>query len=121
MKYACFAKLRDMEKVSKLGFDGVEIDMNEIRTLSEPETQKLRERLTKLNLVPCSCSWLLPNTVHICDLGFDRDAWLRQFDADGEKLATLGCKTVVFASGPIRTVGNDGETSKKKRSSTILS
>ena len=114
MKYACFAKLRDMDMVSKLGFDGVELDMNEIRALSKPETKKLRERLTELNLEPCSCSWLLPNSVHICDKGFDRDAWLRQFDPDGEKLAMLGCKTVVFASGPIRTVGNDGETPGKK-------
>ena len=113
VKFASFAKLRDLERFAKLGFDGVELDSCELRRLSAGELAALRRRLDDLGLEVCACSWIMENTVHICDAAFDRAGWLAQFERDGEMLAQLGCPTMVFAAGPIRTVGRDESSARK--------
>ena len=115
MKYASFAKLRDLDKFSCVGFDGVELDSCELRALGETQFDELEARLEALGLKVCACSWIMENTVHICDEAFDRDGWLKRFQCDGARLARLGCPVMVFAAGPIRTVGHDADSKRKSQ------
>ncbi len=114
MKYACFAKARDLERVKRTGFDGTELDLCELRRLDEREYAGLKEKLSDLGLKVCAFSWIMENTLHICDPAFDREAWLRQFARDARRVAGLGCGTVVFAAGPIRRVGGDAGAPARK-------
>jgi len=114
VKYASFAKLEDLELYQSVGFDGVELDGCQLRRLNDEEFQALKQRLKTLGLEVCACSWIMENTVHICDSAFDRDGWLGQFCRDAARLAELGCPVMVFAAGPIRTVGHDEDTPRKK-------
>lgn len=115
MKFASFAKLRELETFSALGFDGVELDSCELRRLDDGQFDALIARLRALGLEACACSWIMENTVHICDGAFDREGWLEQFERDGERLARMGCPVMVFAAGPIRTVGRDSESGRRAR------
>ena len=115
MKYACFAKIGDLERVKQVGFDGVELDLCQLRSLSEREYTELKEKLSELGLQVCAFSWIMENTVHICDPAFDREGWLRWVGQDARRVAGLGCNIVVFAAGPIRSVGADSDTPAKKR------
>lgn len=115
MKYACFAKICDLERVKRVGFDGVELDLCELRRLDEREYAGLKEKLTALGLQVCAFSWIMENTLHICDPAFDQDAWFEQFERDAQRVAGLGCDIVVFAAGPIRRVGADAGTAERKR------
>ena len=114
MKYASFAKLEDLELYRSVGFDGVELDSCQLRKLDDGEFRTLKQRLKDLGLEVCACSWIMENTVHICDGAFDREGWLRQFRRDAARLSELGCPIMVFAAGPIRTVGHDQDTARKK-------
>lgn len=115
MKYACFAKICDLERVKQVGFDGVELDLCQLRRLDEREYAGLKEKLSELGLRVCAFSWIMENTIHICDPAFDREGWLGQFQRDARRIAGLGCDIVVFAAGPIRSVGADSGTPAKKK------
>lgn len=115
MKYGCFGRIRDLERIKQVGFDGAELDLCQLRALTEGEYAALKETLSELGLEVCAFSWIMENTVHICDPAFDREGWLEQFERDARRVAGLGCGIVVFAAGPIRRVGADSDTPAKKR------
>ena len=53
MKFASFAKLRELETVSALGFDGVELDSCELRRLDDGQFDALIARMRALGLEAC--------------------------------------------------------------------
>lgn len=113
MKFASFSKLSELELFASVGFDGVELDSCELRRLDDAQFSRLRSRLGRLGLEVCACSWIMENTVHICDPAFDRAGWLEQFRRDAARLAQLGCPVMVFAAGPIRTVGRAQDSARR--------
>lgn len=115
MKYACFGKISDLERIKRDGFDGVELDLCQLRRLDEQGYGGLKKKLSDLGLQACAFSWIMENTLHICDPAFDREGWLSQFERDARRVAGLGCDIVVFAAGPIRRVGADGGTADRKK------
>lgn len=116
MKYASFSKLGELELFASVGFDGVELDSCELRRLDDAQFSRLRSRLGRLGLEVCACSWIMENTVHICDPAFDRRGWLERFRKDAERLSQLDCPVMVFAAGPIRTVGRGAGSAAKAES-----
>lgn len=113
MRYACFGKAKDLEWIRHVGFEGVEMDLCQLRHMTDSEYTDLKRRLNALNLQVCAFSWILENNIHICDPAFGRENWLIQFEEDARRVAGLGCDKVVFAAGPIRRVGNDTDTPRK--------
>ncbi|GHV44605.1 hypothetical protein FACS1894204_01990 [Synergistales bacterium] len=104
MKYGCFGDLADYDVVEELGFDSIELSLEEINALSDVEFAMLRQRIAPSHCKPHAVSRLIPLRERINDPNFKMQYWLDFFRRGAERTVALGTTMWVFGCGKPRCI-----------------
>jgi sugar phosphate isomerase/epimerase len=102
MKFGCFGNLSDYDTIEALGFDSIELSLEEINTLSDEEFNTLRQRSNARYCKPHVISRLIPLEERIGNINFDEEYWLLFFRKGAERTVALGGHMWVFGCGKPR-------------------
>jgi sugar phosphate isomerase/epimerase len=96
------ASLAEIDAVKLAGFDYIELRTSEIAALSDPEYEKLAEKLKRIEL-PVPVTYLfIPADIKLTGLRVNKDQQMDYVQRALDRVSKLGATTVVFGSGPAR-------------------
>ncbi len=122
MRLGCFGTVKDIEDISKAGFDFIELNLKELISLSKEQFRGVQSRLTAAGLGVDACSWVMPIEADLTAPDLDFDTWQGYLKTGAERSAALGTVVWPLGSGKGRSFkpGNGSEAAQEARFSAFV-
>lgn len=120
MRLSCFGFVKDIEDISKAGFDCIEMHYSEIIPMSEGDFQSARQKLRDSPLTAEVINNPLPLDKRIASPEFDLNYYTEHLKKGAERAAELGARFCNFGNGRTRSLPDGDEVTIAQARSKIL-
>lgn len=101
----------ELEEIVAEGFDRVQPEVGSIMDLTNEEIRALKERMTRIGLIPEVWSAPLPAGAYVTQRGFNIYAWTEYLKKAVHRIADLGCTKLAWSDGRARVLPLEGDLS----------
>ncbi len=107
--------LETLEAARVEGFQGVQLGVGRLLEQSERRLAEIASLLARLGLSVDACGGPLPPEVRVTERGFNTYVWIEYLKGVVERIASLGCRTLLWSDGYARYLPEEGDVSDMKQ------